>query len=130
MKTTAQRVTMAAVALLAAACATKPVDTPSVVEVPQGTTDGQLEFKLAGGNYACDQGVRVGVEREHDGAKNHRVAVNWKGKRHVLERDPSYSGLPRFEDNRSGLVWIDLPWKSVLLDGRTHKPLATECKLS
>ncbi|THF64499.1 hypothetical protein E6C76_10545 [Pseudothauera nasutitermitis] len=116
-------------ALLLGACMSHPADLPSVVEVPPGTPDGQLEFKLASGSYACDQGVRVGVQREHDHNRDRRVTVLWRGQHHVLERDPSYSGLPRFENNHSGLVWIDLPWKSVLLDGRTQKPLATECRL-
>lgn len=113
-------------ALLMSACTSRPAELPSVVERPG---DGQLEFRLAGGSYACEQGVRVGVERAQAQGRDQRVTVLWRGQQHVLERDPSASGLPRFEDRQSGLVWIDLPWKSMLLDGRSGAPLATDCKL-
>lgn len=113
-------------ALLLSACTSGPAELPSVVERPGG---GQLEFGLAGGSYACEQGVRVGVERAQAQGRDQRVTVLWRGQRHLLERDASVSGLPRFEDRQSGLVWIDLPWKSMLLDGRSGAPLATDCKL-
>lgn len=90
--------------------------------------DGQLNFELASGVYACDHGLRVGIEREVANNIGHRVHIAWNGARYQLERDHSYSGLPRFEDAYSGLVWIDLPWKGVLLDARTQKPLANECR--
>ena len=92
--------------------------------------DGQLDFDLASGDYACEHGLSVGVEREVADRVSHRVHIAWKGTRYQLERDHSYSGLPRFEDASSGLVWIDLPWKGVLLDGKTQKPLANECRFT
>lgn len=89
-------------------------------------THAQLSFELASGNYLCAFGQRIDVRR--DARSAHLLDIGWKGKRYQLERDLSYSGLPRYEDSRSGLVWIDLPWKAVLLDGRTQKPLANDCK--
>jgi len=99
-----------------------------VIDVPPSTEQQQLEFKLASGTYRCDMGQRVEVQRAPGDSR--RIQIGWTGKRYELARNPSHSGLPRFEDNHSGLVWIDLPWKSMLLDGQTNKPLASECKLS
>ncbi|AUN95346.1 hypothetical protein [Pseudazoarcus pumilus] len=86
----------------------------------------QLSFELASGDYHCAFGQRIDVRR--DARSANMLDIGWKGRRYQLERDLSYSGLPRYEDSRSGLVWIDLPWKAVLLDGRTQKPLANDCK--
>lgn len=86
----------------------------------------QLDFELRSGSYQCELGLRIDVlrsPREHG-----TMQIGWQGKRYNLARDPSKSGLPRYEDRNHGLVWIDLPWKGVLLDGRTNKPLANECK--
>lgn len=90
----------------------------------------QLDFALASGNYNCEYGVRVQVHREPIAQGHNRIRLDWNGRHYQLERDLSHSGLPRFEDAASGLVWIDLPWKSVLLDGRTHKPIASECRIA
>ena len=95
--------------------------------VPPAAT-GQLELRLASGTYNCEQKVRLQVEREVRDRVTQRINLAWNGNRYRLERDPSHSGLPRFEDSASGLVWIDLPWKGLLLDGRNNKPLANECR--
>lgn len=84
-----------------------------------------LDFKLATGTYRCEAGMHVEVAR--DPASPDRMQINWNGKSHALVRDSSASGLPRYQEKVGGLVWIDLPWKGVLLDGRTHKPIASEC---
>lgn len=85
----------------------------------------QLDFELKSGNYSCEHGLSVSVTRSVQSAD--KVQIDWKGKSYNLARDTSFSGLPRYEDRSNGLVWIDLPWKSVLLDGRTQKPLANDC---
>ncbi len=116
-------------AFLLPACATQappPVATAAGISIQSG----QFEFALASGDYRCERGVRLGMQREMRDRVNHRIQLDWNGKHYQLERDPSYSGLPRFEDQISGLVWIDLPWKGLLLDGRTHAPLANECRVS
>ncbi|MBS1188823.1 MAG: hypothetical protein H6R10_615 [Rhodocyclaceae bacterium] len=106
--------------LLLSACATQPEPLPSHPK-------GQLELSLTSGTYSCENGIRIEVEREIRGSAKHHIRIGWNGQSYQLERDASASGLPRFEDPSSGLVWIDLPWKGLLLDGRTSKPLANEC---
>lgn len=119
-----------AATLLMAACATTPGGSADADSAGVLATDDpapvQMAFTLASGTYRCEQGLRVDVQRA-PGAGN-SLEVSWKGRRYHMVRNLSHSGLPRFEDPASGLVWIDLPWKSVLLDGGSGKPLASECR--
>lgn len=110
--------------LALSACGTPPKAQP---KSPPSSSNGQLELTLASGTYSCDQNVRIQVKRELRDGVNNRITIDWNGNSHQLERAPSYSGLPRFENMSSGLVWIDLPWKSLLLDGKTNKPIVNEC---
>lgn len=126
-----QLLTIFTLPALLAACAantpqTAPSDIPIVVESPKESPQPQLKLKLASGTYRCELGQKVDIERETGDAKV--LKLNWKGKRHTLQRYDSTSGLPRYEDRQNGLVWIDLPWKSVLMDERSGHPLANECK--
>jgi hypothetical protein len=118
-------------ALLLAGCSTYISQAPStsasagVVNVP-GEASPQLAFRLPSGTYQCEYGVRVDVHRN---AKDpNLIQLDWKGATYPMLRNASSSGLPRYEDAGSGLVWIDLPWKSVLLDGRSGKPVVSECR--
>ena len=114
-------------ALLALTLALAACETPPKAP-PPAQKNAQLELKLASDTYRCEQGLRVQVGREIRDRVNTRINLVWNGNSYRLERDFSYSGLPRFEDTSSGLVWIDLPWKGMLLDGKTSKPLANECR--
>ncbi|HZX31530.1 MAG TPA: hypothetical protein VFF03_09275 [Rhodocyclaceae bacterium] len=121
-----------AIPLILSACGTPPghsaseqVSAPTVLSSGRG---GQLEWALASGTYHCELGVDIRVNRETQDKVTRRVQIGWNGSRYWLERDPSYSGLPRYEDAKNGLVWIDLPWKGLLLDSRSNKPLANECR--
>lgn len=120
----------ALLALALAGCAMRQADPAveaSVVDVPASVPPGQLEFRLASGTYRCDMGHRVEVMRDETDTR--AIRVGWTGRHYRLHRHASHSGLPRYEDPGSGLVWIDLPWKGMLLDGRSERPLASDCVL-
>lgn len=119
---------LAAVPTLLTACAS--TESPSPVAMTRQnvnrTGQAQLRFQLASGTYHCELGQKVDVQRDAKDAD--RLQLSWQGNHHTLRRVDSKSGLPRFEDRKNGLLWIDLPWKSVLLDANSGRPLANECK--
>lgn len=129
--------TLAPIALsvsLLAGCTTAPapVEAPAPIAreaVPAAGTqvNPQLAIPVASGGYRCELNARVDIKTDSRDAN--RIDVGWKGQRYSLVRHDSYSGLPRFEDKSSQLVWVVLPWKGLLLDGRSGQPLANECKL-
>jgi hypothetical protein len=90
-----------------------------------GKTPQQLDFKLASGTYSCEQGQRIDIQRS-----TNQIKINWQGNRHTLQRYDSSSGLPKFEDRQNGLMWIDLPWKGVLMDTNSGRPLVNDCKVA
>lgn len=121
-----KRLSLLALPVLLAACSTTPVPERTIVEAPPPDAPQQMEFALASGRYRCNAGEVVKVMR--DRKDSNRISVSWQGRDHDLRRNPSASGLPRYEHPGSPLVWIDLPWKSYLLDQKSGKPLASECR--
>ncbi|MBN8455388.1 MliC family protein [Accumulibacter sp.] len=124
------RISLPCLAILLAACATSGPQSSSESSDRKDTRARserkQLDFRLASGTYRCELGQSVEVERQARGDR--AIAVRWEGKQHTLQRQASSSGLPRYEDRQNGLLWIDLPWKSVLMDAHSGRPLANECK--
>ncbi|WP_313954273.1 hypothetical protein [Accumulibacter sp.] len=121
-------ISITALAATLAACSV--FDPQPAVVVPQAATTnerGQLQLQLASGVYRCELGRSVLVQR--DARNANLIEVSWQGQQRTLLRHDSTSGLPRYEDRQNGLLWIDLPWKSVLMDVNTGRPLANECKL-
>lgn len=120
----------ALVLVLIASCSrqtsVRQVDSPPPQRPAPMTENPQLAIPVAAGSYRCEQSLRV--EIKPDSRDANRIDVGWQGQRYSLTRHNSYSGLPRFEDSASQLVWVVLPWKSLLLDGRSGQPLANECK--
>ena len=114
---------------LLGACATTapaPQDSASARNQSQDKSRQQLNFKLSSGTYRCDLGQQVEIQRDPRNANALKLA--WQGSHYTLQRYESDSGLPRYEDRAKGLLWIDLPWKSVLMDANSGRPLANDCK--
>ena len=120
-------ITLIALCGLLTACATSAPPPASAVAQQQGARS-QLNLNLASGVYRCEENLRIEIERDPRQAKV--ITLNWQGHRRTLQRYDSESGLPRYEDRENGLLWIDLPWKSVLMDIDNGRPLATECKVA
>ena len=128
MKTTTYLSILIVMSMLTA-CATtdgQPATSAPRKESSSNKQPQQLKFKLASGTYRCELGKKVEIQR--DARNPDSIKVSWQGTRHTLQRYDSTSGLPRYEDRQNGLVWIDLPWKSVLMDSKTGSPIANECK--
>jgi hypothetical protein len=125
-----------AAAALLGACATGPSPAPTASVVKAAAPTGvatrppsarpQLGYALPSGRHDCELGRQVSLQRL--AADPHRLDLEWEGRRYAMTRHRSSSGLPRYEDASSQLVWIELPWKGMLLDGRSGRPLANECR--
>lgn len=123
---------LAALCMALASCSSPPpapqASASQTSEAPISHRNGQLDLALASGNYSCEFGKNIKVEREYREQVNYRIQLGWNGRSYQLERDNSLSGLPRFKDSAGKMVWVDLPWKGLLLDGKTSKPLANDCR--
>ena len=112
-----------------AACATSEQPSATAATQPvRSRSNQQLQMQLASGLYRCELGQSVEVHRDPQSTR--LLELQWQGNRHKLQRQDSSSGLPRYEDPQNGLLWIDLPWKSILMDAKSGRPLANECKLA
>jgi len=118
--------TLLAFSCLLTACATTSQQPSTATAARQEGARSQLKLNLASGVYRCEENQRVEIQR--DPRRADVITLNWQGQRRTLQRYDSESGLPRYEDRENGLLWIDLPWKSVLMDLRNERPLANECK--
>lgn len=113
-------------AILTACVSTEPLPA-NVSAREEGPNGKQLNFRLASGAYGCELGRKLEIQRDVRYANS--IEINWQGSRYTLQRYDSSSGLPRYEDRKNGLLWIDLPWKGVLMDTHSGQPLANECKV-
>ncbi|CAN5464100.1 hypothetical protein BH11PSE11_BH11PSE11_03980 [soil metagenome] len=76
--------------------------------------------------YHCELGNKITIYRNV--GDEQRMGMRWQSKVHGLKRVGTSTGANRFENKRSGLVWIDIPAKGMLLDSKKGKQLANECK--
>ena len=74
----------------------------------------------------CELGRHVSVAG--DVQLDNAIDVNWKGRQYRMQRVNTSTGAQRFEDQGSGLVWISIPSKAMLLDSVRGEPVANECR--
>ncbi len=74
----------------------------------------------------CELGRQVSVAG--DVQQDNAIDLNWKGRQYRMQRVNTSTGAQRFENQDSGLVWISIPTKAMLLDTVRGEPVANECR--
>ena len=74
----------------------------------------------------CELGQRLSVLG--DVIRDNVIELGWQGRMYRLQRVGTSTGANRFEDPVSGMIWISIPDKAMLLDGRRGEPVANECR--
>lgn len=117
----------AAGAAAAGAAAGAAVAAPAVTAPPPNDAEiNPHSFRLVAGTYDCDLDRKVQVRQV---AQDYRSAVLHWGKRdYAMQAVPARTGALRYEDAASGLVWIVIASKSMLLDTKQGLQLANDCK--
>ncbi len=77
-------------------------------------------------DLACEMGKRVAVQGNPQ--TDNAIDLRWQGQLYRLLRVGTSTGANRFEDRGSGLVWISIPSKAMLLNSKLGEPVANECK--
>ena len=77
--------------------------------------------------YNCELGNKLTVYNNL--GDDEHIAMRWKKRIHRLTRVVTTTGAGRFENRPAGLIWITIPTKGMLLDGKRGQQLANECKL-
>jgi len=77
------------------------------------------------GESQCEFGHKIQVI-EHPSLPG-RFLLEYRGIKHVLTPQPTTTGVIRLEDKRSGMIWLQVPVKSMLMDGKKGQRLADNC---
>jgi hypothetical protein len=76
--------------------------------------------------YKCELGNSLVMYAHPE--DNQSLAMRWRNRLYKLTRVETSTGAHRFENQKVGLVWIDIPTKGMLLDSHRGHQLANECK--
>lgn len=82
---------------------------------------------LTKGLYKCELNRQVDVTEVS--ADSSTATIQWGKRGYILRAVPARTGALRYEDVDSGLTWLVVVGKSMLLDTRHGKQLANECKV-
>ena len=74
----------------------------------------------------CEAGKRMAVFGDQN--TDNMIELHWDGDAYQMQRVPTTTGANRFEHRSSGLVWISIPAKAMLLDRKLGAPVANECR--
>ncbi|HJV81537.1 hypothetical protein [Noviherbaspirillum sp.] len=76
--------------------------------------------------FNCELGNKITIySRTND---DQQIALHWNKHTHLMTRVGTTTGAQRFENAQSGLVWIGIPAKGMLLDSKHGRQLANECR--
>lgn len=83
-------------------------------------------FQFPAGVYRCELNRSVHVRQVAPDLQS--AVLHWNKKDYTLRAVNARTGALRYEDPVSGLVWLVIVGKSMLLDTKQGRQLANECK--
>ena len=83
-------------------------------------------LSLKTGVYHCDLNRRVELRQVAEDKKS--AILYWEKRNYTLHLVSTQTGALRLEDRTSGLTWITIPGKSMLLDTKQGRQLANDCR--
>jgi len=111
---------------VAAAAASLPLSTSAADHQADGPNFNPHNFKLLKGVYRCELNRNVDVEQVSPDMQS--AVLRFDKKESKMKAVLARSGALRYEDAQSGLVWLIIASKSMLLDTKHGKQLANECR--
>ena len=100
---------------------------PAIAAGPDTENFNPHNFAFPAGVYNCDLNRKVDVREVS--ADMRSAVVRWATKDYTLRAVKARTGALRYEDEASGLVWIVIVGKSMLLDTKAGKQLANDCRV-
>lgn len=94
----------------------------STAAVPASASGLQMKT----GVYRCELNRSVHVRHVSSDARS--AKIRWGKRDYTLHAVNARSGALRYEDPKSGLMWLTIVGKSMLLDTKHGKQLANECR--
>ena len=82
-------------------------------------------YKMKDGHMLCGSHMSMDVKAE--GKADQEIRLTWKGRHYLLMRKPTTTGAYHFDDDKAGLVMIQIPAKSMLFDNKNMTRLADDC---
>jgi hypothetical protein len=82
---------------------------------------------LSAGTYHCELNQNVQFEKVSQDRKS--AVLKWGKKNYAMKAVETQTGAIRYEDKASGMVWLMVANKSMLLNQKHGQRLADECKV-
>lgn len=128
-------VVIAASAALLAACASTPEPVAAPVPAPKVEAPKPVVFapaprplfSIKAGTYRCELNRKV--ELRNVSATQDSADLRWGKKSYRMQAVKTATGALRLENKDTGLTWITIVGKSMLLNTKRGKQLANECRI-
>lgn len=97
-------------------------------EAAQSVSPEQLAAaeRVLTGDAQCEFNQHVSVQRI-DGKPGH-FKVGFKNASYTMVPEPTTTGAVRLEDKRAGVVWVQIPAKSMLLNAKIGQRMVDACQ--
>jgi hypothetical protein len=110
---------------------TKAAAKPAAAEESaQPVTQAQLDIagRVMTGNAQCEFNQQVSVQ-PIEGKPAH-FKVGFKNVSYTMVPEETTTGAVRLEDKRAGVVWVQIPAKSMLLNAKAGQRMVNDCRQS